>query len=95
MKVITALADQKNLERSAGVQNLCERPIKFSVVYINKVSCLRDTVRDRIKWLCDTVPGIALNDGLSKCCCFPLGVIMVALEMLHGMHQTLKVIQMI
>jgi len=56
---------------------------------------LCDTAGYCITWLCDTVQGIALNGGISKCCCFPLAVIMVALEMLHGMQQTLKVIQMI
>jgi len=74
---------------------LCKRPIEVSVVHINKVSCLSDAVGHCIKWLCDTVLGIELNGGISKCCCFPLGVMMVALEMLHGMQQTLKVIQMI
>jgi len=34
IKVITAPADPKNLERNAGVQNLYKCPIKFSVVYI-------------------------------------------------------------
>ena len=60
IKVITAPTDQKNLVRNSGVQNLCKRPIKFSVVHINKVSCLCDTLGYCIT-CCVIQQGIALH----------------------------------
>ena len=85
IKVDTAPTDQKILKGMLEFKICVNVPLSFLLYILKKVSCLCDTSGYCITWLCDTIQGIALNGGISKCCCcLPLGVIMVALEMLHG-----------